>query len=127
MAFVITRLCRDCVDGACVSVCPADCIVQHVAEPGEPALPNQLYIDPDPCIDCGLCAPECPWEAIYPDSDVPAALHDDIALNALASARSRGFDVPVEHLARRTGPQHLPEPAEIEANRQRWGLSRGAA
>jgi ferredoxin len=127
MAFVITRLCRDCVDGACVSACPVDCIVRHVAKPGEPSLPNQLYIDPGPCIDCNHCAPECPWEAIYPDTDVPAAFHDDIALNALATDRLRGFDVPVEHLARRKGPTPLPDAVEIEANKQRWGLSRGAA
>jgi ferredoxin len=127
MAFVITRLCRDCVDGACVRACPVDCIVRHVGNPGEPSLPNQLYIDPDPCIDCGQCAPECPWEAIYPDTDVPAAFHDDIALNAQASERERGFHVPVEHLMRRTAAALLPEPAEIEENRRRWGLSRGAA
>lgn len=126
MAFVITRLCRDCVDAACVSTCPKDCILEHVARAGEPALPNQLYIDPAECIDCAACVSECPWEAIHHDSRVPAPFHDDIALNALASDRSLGFDVPVEYLTRRKAVP-LPEAAEIEANKQRWGLSRGAA
>jgi ferredoxin len=126
MAFVITRLCRDCVDAACVPACPKDCILEHTAATGEPGLPNQLYIDPDECIDCTACLSECPWEAIYPDIDVPAPFHDDIALNALARDRSRGYDVPVSQLTRRHAvPQ--PDSAEIEANKQRWGLSRGAA
>jgi ferredoxin len=126
MAFVITRLCQDCVDGACVSVCPTDCIVRHTPGPGEAALPNQLFIDPNDCIDCRLCEPECPWEAIYPDDGVPHAFKDDIALNALAADRSRGFDVPVEHL-RRGRSAEPPGSEEIEANRARFGLSRGAA
>jgi ferredoxin len=121
MPFVITRLCRDCVDGDCVKVCPADCIVEHRARPGEPGLPNQLFIDPEPCIHCGLCMPDCPWGAIYPDDDVPDIFHDDIALNALAQDRAKGFHVPVERLKRK------PEYEEIEANRQRWGLSHDTA
>lgn len=121
MTFVITRLCRDCVDAACVSVCPKDCILEYRPTPGQPDLPNQLYIDPDECIDCYACMPECPWEAIFPDTDVPAVFQEDIALNALARERERGFDVPVERLSRK------PSAEEIEANRQRWGLPKGAA
>ena len=121
MAFVITRLCRDCVDGACVDACPCDCILEHRAKPGEEALPRQLYIDPHDCIDCNVCAPECPWEAIYPDTDVPAVFHEDIALNARAAHREQSFHVPVERLLRH------PSAAEVEANKQRWGLRRGAA
>jgi ferredoxin len=109
-----------------VSVCPTDCIVRHSPGPGEEALPNQLFIDPNECIDCRHCEPECPWEAIYPDEGVPELFRDDIALNALAADRSRGFDVPVEHLKGRVRKE-LPGPAEIAANRARFGLSRGAA
>jgi ferredoxin len=114
MAHVITRLCRDCVDTACASVCPVDCIVEHRARSGEPSLPNQLFIDPSECIDCRLCQPECPWEAIFADADVPEAFHDDIAENARSAAREQGYHVPVARLARR------PAPEEVERNRLRW-------
>ena len=60
MAWVITRLCRDCVDQACVEVCPVDCFYE-----GD----NMLVINPSECIDCGVCEPECPAEAILPDTE----------------------------------------------------------
>ena len=92
MAYVITRLCRDCIDSACVEVCPEpDCIVEHRPADGASALPNQLFINPDQCIDCGACEPECPWEAIAPEDDVPRAFVADIALNAIAAARPAEF------------------------------------
>jgi ferredoxin len=56
-----------------VAVCPVDCFVVG---------PNFLAIDPDECIDCAVCVPECPAEAIYADSDVPESQKDFIALNA---------------------------------------------
>ena len=88
MAYVITRLCRDCVDTACAAVCPEpDCIVLHRPPDGASTLPNQLFINPDACVDCGACEPECPWEAIFPEDDVPAAFAADIALNAITAAR----------------------------------------
>ncbi len=65
MTHIITDLCLR--DGACVEVCPVECIV-----PGKPE--DQwpwYYIDPDTCIDCGACVPECPFEAIFPEEDVP--------------------------------------------------------
>ncbi|MBO8142483.1 MAG: ferredoxin family protein [Firmicutes bacterium] len=62
MAFVITEPCIGTKDAACVQVCPVDCI--HEGE-------DQYYIDPDECIDCGACEPECPVEAIFPEDDVP--------------------------------------------------------
>jgi ferredoxin len=119
MSFVITRLCRDCVDGACVDVCPTDCIVAHRAAPGEEELPRQLYIDPTDCISCNLCAPECPWEAIFDEADVPAAFQADVALNALSANRERGFHVPVERLHAR------PSLEEVQANWARFGVPRG--
>jgi ferredoxin len=114
MAFVITRLCRDCVDGACVDVCPTDCILEHRPAHGESHLPRQLFINPSECIDCSMCAPECPWEAIFPDVDVPDAFHEDIALNALAKGPPADFHVPTQRLLRR------PSAEEIDANRLRW-------
>lgn len=67
MPHVITSLCLR--DGGCATVCPVECIV-----PGKPSDQHPLYyIDPDTCIDCGACEPECPFSAIFPDSDVPSA------------------------------------------------------
>jgi len=117
MAFVITRLCRDCVDGACVDVCPTDCILEYRPPAGESHLPRQLFINPSDCIDCAMCAPECPWEAIFPDLDVPEGFHDDIALNALADHHPAGFHVPIQRLL-----QH-PSSEEVEANRRRWEIA----
>ena len=80
MAWVITRMCRDCVDMACVEVCPVDCIVQHKEKKDAAGYENQLYIDPEECINCGVCEPECPLEAILPDTDDQSTSW--IALNA---------------------------------------------
>jgi NAD-dependent dihydropyrimidine dehydrogenase PreA subunit len=67
MTHVITSLCLR--DSGCVEVCPVDCIV-----PGVPQSENPLYyIDPDTCIDCGACVPACPYNAIFPESDIPTA------------------------------------------------------
>ena len=68
MTYIITRLCRDCVDTACVAVCPVDCIYRYTGS-DTVSFPNQLYIHPDECIDCGVCEPECPVDAIKPDTE----------------------------------------------------------
>lgn len=60
MTFVVTDVCIRCKYTDCVEVCPVDCFYE-----GE----NMLVINPDECIDCGVCEPECPIEAIVPDSD----------------------------------------------------------
>ena len=80
MTYIITRLCRDCVDTACVTVCPVDCIYAYKGSDHE-TFPNQLYIHPDECIDCGACEPECPVTAIFPEEDVPEQWKSYIALN----------------------------------------------
>jgi NAD-dependent dihydropyrimidine dehydrogenase PreA subunit len=67
MTHIITSLCLR--DGACMEVCPVECIV-----PGQPEAEWPWYfIDPDTCIDCGACVPECPFEAIFIEEEVPAA------------------------------------------------------
>lgn len=63
MTFVVTEVCIKCKYTDCVEVCPVDCFYE-----GE----NMLVINPDECIDCGVCEPECPIEAILPDSDPEA-------------------------------------------------------
>ncbi len=65
MTHIITRLCLR--DTACVEVCPVECMVLGKPEEQWP----WLYIDPDTCIDCGACVPECPYEAIFPEEEVP--------------------------------------------------------
>ena len=81
MAYIITRLCRDCVDTGCVAVCPVDCIYEYTGSDRE-AWPNQLYIHPDECIDCGACVPACPVEAIYSLDETPRKWANFIHLNA---------------------------------------------
>ncbi len=73
MTHIITSLCLR--DGACVEVCPVECIVPGLPESEWP----WYFIDPDTCIDCGACVPECPYEAIFPEEEVPGAyeLADD--------------------------------------------------
>ena len=73
MTYVVTEACIRCKYTDCVDVCPVDCFREG---------PNMLVIDPDECIDCSLCVPECPVEAIYAEDDVPADQRDFIALNA---------------------------------------------
>ena len=60
MTFVVTDLCIKCKYTDCVEVCPVDCFYE-----GE----NMLVIHPDECIDCGVCEPECPIDAILPDTE----------------------------------------------------------
>jgi ferredoxin len=70
MAYVIALPCIGVKDGACLSVCPVDCIHPTKDEPGFETA-EQLYIDPDTCIDCGHCVLECPVSAIYPEPELP--------------------------------------------------------
>lgn len=70
MAYVIALPCVGVKDTACVVVCPCDCIHPTAGEAGFAAA-EQLYIDPDCCIDCDLCVDECPVRAIFPADDLP--------------------------------------------------------
>ena len=70
MAYIITEPCIGTKDGACVDVCPVDCIHPRKDE-AEFGTVEQLYIHPDECIDCGACVPACPVEAIFAADEVP--------------------------------------------------------
>jgi ferredoxin len=72
MTHVVTESCICCRFTDCVDVCPVDCFREG---------PNFLTIDPDECIDCAVCIPECPVNAIYAEEDVPADQRHFIALN----------------------------------------------
>ena len=73
MPFVVLENCIKCKYTDCVEVCPVDCFHEG---------PNMLVINPDECIDCTLCEPECPAEAIVPEDEVPEDQLDFIQLNA---------------------------------------------
>lgn len=73
MTYVVTENCIRCKYTDCVEVCPVDCFHEG---------PNMLVIDPDECIDCTLCVPECPINAIYAEDDLPDDQKSFIALNA---------------------------------------------
>jgi ferredoxin len=73
MTHVVTENCIKCKFTDCVDVCPVDCFREG---------PNFLVIDPDECIDCAVCVPECPANAIFAEEDVPQDQMRFIALNA---------------------------------------------
>ena len=73
MTYVVTENCIRCKFTDCVDVCPVDAFREG---------PNFLVIDPDDCIDCDVCVPECPAEAIYAEDDLPADQQAFLALNA---------------------------------------------
>jgi ferredoxin len=72
MTFVVTDNCIKCKYTDCVEVCPVDCFHEG---------PNFLVIDPDECIDCTLCVPECPAEAIFDENDLPEDMMNYLELN----------------------------------------------
>ena len=73
MTHVVTESCIKCKYTDCVDVCPVECFKEG---------PNMLVIDPDECIDCAVCIPECPVNAIYTEDDVPDDQKQFLALNA---------------------------------------------
>ncbi len=73
MTHVVTESCIKCKYTDCVDVCPVDCFKEG---------PNMLVIDPDECIDCAVCIPECPVEAIYAEEDLPEDQKSFVAVNA---------------------------------------------
>ena len=73
MTFVVGDACIRCKFTDCVEVCPVDCFHEG---------PNMLVINPDECIDCSLCAPGCPVEAIYPGEELPEEQGEYLQLNA---------------------------------------------
>lgn len=78
MTFVVVESCIKCKYTDCVEVCPVDCFHEG---------PNMLVIDPEECIDCTLCEPECPVEAIVSEDDVPEGQEDFIEINARLSQK----------------------------------------
>ena len=73
MTYVVTEACVKCRYTDCVEVCPVDCF--HAG-------PNFLVIDPVQCIDCAVCVPECPVDAIYAEDDLPESQKHFLQINA---------------------------------------------
>lgn len=78
MTYVVTEPCIRCRFTDCVEVCPVDCF--HAG-------PNFLVIDPEECIDCAVCVPECPVDAIVPDDEIPPGQEEFLELNARLARR----------------------------------------
>ena len=87
MAYVVADPCVKCKYTDCVAVCPVDCFYEGK---------NSLAINPDECIDCGACEPECPTTAIFEESELPAkwAVYKD--LNAIVSGAKDAGDVDTQ-------------------------------
>jgi ferredoxin len=103
MAYVVTESCIKCKYTDCVDVCPVDCFREG---------PNMLVIDPDECIDCTLCVPECPVEAIFAEDDVPPQQREWIPLNAQLS---KSWKPIVE---RKPAPADADEWAKVKEKKQ---------
>jgi ferredoxin len=101
MTYVVIGHCEDCRYTDCATVCPVDCF--HGDE-------RMLYIDPNECIDCGACVPECPVNAIFPEDEVPAAERAWTKINA-----ERAPGLPVVN-------DKVPELPSAAEKRKRLGL-----
>jgi ferredoxin len=101
MTHIITSLCLR--DAGCVDVCPVECIV-----PGKPEAEwPWYYIDPDTCIDCGACIPECPFEAIFTEDEVPASYTAKGGEVVSMPAGTAGFEEEYQ------GSNHHGEPVHL--------------
>jgi ferredoxin len=87
MTYVVVEDCIKCKHTDCVDVCPVDCFHEG---------PNFLVIDPEECIDCTLCEPECPIGAIFADDDVPEGQENFTALNAELSLEWPVINISVD-------------------------------
>lgn len=98
MPYVITKACIDIKDRSCVAVCPVDCILE---------VGRMRVVDPDVCIDCGACVPECPVDAIYADDDLPADLAEFADINATIAEGVDAVDALVDEYARVNGVHNV--------------------
>ena len=76
MTYVVTEDCVDCKYTDCAAICPVEAFHE---------LPDRLYINPETCIDCDACVPECPVEAIFAEASLPERFSEWLELNAEAA------------------------------------------
>ena len=101
MAYIVAEPCIKCKYTDCVTVCPVNCFYE-----GE----NFLTINPDECIDCGACVPECPSEAIFAEDDLPGKWKDYVQLNADLAKKWPNISAK---------KQPLPEAEEMKAQQEK--------
>ena len=87
MAYIVAEPCVKCKYTDCVAVCPVDCFYEGA---------NSLVIEPDECIDCGACEPECPTTAIFEEGDLPEKWNVWIEINAVLSGAKEPGDTDTE-------------------------------
>jgi ferredoxin len=113
MTYVVTESCIKCKYTDCVEVCPVDCFYEGA---------NMLVIHPDECIDCGVCVPECPAEAIVADNE-PGATEQWLTLNRkyaelwpnIVSKKAPLPDADAENGRAGKAADLSPEPGDTEA------------
>jgi ferredoxin len=109
MTYVVTESCIRCKYMDCVEVCPVDCFYVGA---------NMLVIHPDECIDCGVCEPECPVEAIVPDSDDKAAAWVE---------QNRTYAIAWPNITRKARRRRTPTSGRTSPTRHNFSrLSRGS-
>ena len=96
MSHIVTAPCNDCKYTDCCVVCPVECFYQDE---------KMLYIDPNDCIDCEACVPECPVEAIFSEANTPAQWTSYVQLNAERSAALKDSG----HITEKQSPKEGPE------------------
>ena len=99
MPYVIGEPCIDIKDNSCVAVCPVDCIYEYG---------RMRVINPEECIDCGACVPECPVDAIRPDDEVPEEWQEFIRINAAIADDPSSVDTLVDAYAQANNVHNLP-------------------
>jgi ferredoxin len=109
MTHIITSLCLR--DSSCVDVCPVECIIPGIPIDKWP----WYYIDPDTCIDCGACIPECPYEAIFTEEETPADYEAKGGEFQSMPAGTSGFDTPWDGEDERGEAVHLDHTRVLEA------------
>ncbi len=121
MTFVVTEQCIKCKHMDCVEVCPVDCFHEG---------PNFLVIDPDECIDCTLCEPECPVEAIFSEEELPAgqepfkALNAELAKTVAGDHREEAGTRRCQAVAGRAGQAEVAGTLSLQPCAECWTLSR---
>ena len=98
MAYVVADPCVKCKYTDCVAVCPVDCFYEGK---------NSLAINPDECIDCGACEPECPTTAIFEESELPAKWDLYKGINAVVSGAKKAEEISTDGW-----PEHLKQGIE---------------
>ena len=99
MTYIIAEPCIDIQDKSCVDVCPVDCIHEFG---------RMLVIDPEECIDCGACEPECPVEAIFPEDALPDKWEPFVKINYAFPEGATVIDALVDEYATEHNVQNEP-------------------